>query len=148
MKQKYHTLKRLIGILLFLMFSAGAAFACDLRFSLQDQAGVVTELKPGDTVRLENGMSYTLHVVFREDHGRCLVTPEETIFLIDEEKWKAAKDYLPLILANPIVWRAEDSRSYSTDLVFSAASEGAFELEIIRECSKGGYEESILFIVK
>jgi hypothetical protein len=148
MKQEKHILKKLVGILLFFIFSISAASACDLRFTLQDRAGVVTELRAGDTVSLENGMSYTLHVVFREDHGRCLVAPEETIFLMEEEKWKPSKDYLPLTLENSIIWKAEDAKSYGTDLTFSAASKGTFKLDIIRECSKGGYEEYILFVVK
>jgi len=73
-------------------------------------------------------------VHFKEDHNNCKVAPEETLFLLDEEKWKSSKDYLPLQLAGSINWTDINSRTHETELTFKAVKIGDRELEVFREC--------------
>ena len=124
------------------------AFACEMTFVLTDSSANSRTIIPGNTAILKRGETYSLVVRFKEDHNNCKVAPEETLFLLDEEKWKSSKDYLPLQLNDPIIWRNIDSRTHETDLTFKAASTGDWELEVVRECSKkDGYNEYLLFSV-
>ena len=92
--------------------------------------------------------AYSLVVRFKEDHNNCKVAPEVTLFLLDEEKWKSSKDYLPLQLAGSVNWSDINSRTHETELTFKAVKTGDWELEVIRECSKKeGYDEYLLFCV-
>lgn len=139
---------RRIFIILIFVFGAAGAFACQLTFSLVSGDGSVRNIVPGRSVDLDLAESYTLKVTFEEDHSNCPVPAEDTVFLLDEEKWKASKDYLPLILGDNISWSDTGSRSHLTELAFTAVQAGVWELEIIRDCDiKEGYDESLIFCI-
>ena len=124
------------------------AFACEMTFVLTDSSANSRTIIPGKTVILKRGETYSLVIRFKEDHNNCKVAPEETLFLLDEEKWKSSKDYLSLQLAGSINWVDTDSRTHETELTFIAVNTGEWELEVIRECSKkDGYDEYLLFSV-
>ena len=74
---------------------------------------------------------------------------EDTLFLLDDEKWKASKDNLPLQLEQDPNWEELDGgRSHEARLSFSAEDAGEWALEIIRECDRrGGYDEVLSFFV-
>ncbi|MQY77233.1 MAG: hypothetical protein GH155_06340 [Spirochaeta sp.] len=138
-----------IFIILILIFGVAVAFACQLTFSLISGDGSVRNIVPGRRVDLELSESYTLKVTFEEDHGNCPLPAEETVFLLEEEKWKASKDYLPLILQENISWSDTGSRSHVTELAFTAAQAGVWKLEIIRDCDKKeGYDENLIFSIR
>ncbi len=137
-----------IFIVLILIFGAAGVFTCQLTFSLVSGDGSVKNIVPGRSVDLDLDESYTLKVTLEEDHSNCPVPAEDTVFLLDEEKWKASKDYLPLILTDSISWSDMGSRSHITELAFAAAQVGVWELEIIRDCDKKeGYDESLIFSI-
>jgi len=137
-----------IFIILILVFGAAGAFACQLTFSLVSGDGSVRNIVPGRSVDLELSEVYTLKVTLEEDHNNCPVPAKDTVFLLDEEKWKASKDYLPLILGDNISWSDTGSRSHVAELAFTAVQAGVWELEIIRDCDKKeGYDESLIFSV-
>ena len=135
------------GILL--LFGTLSAFACQMRFKLIDENGTSQVVTPGRAVTLTEGEIYTLVVEFTEDHGNCPVDADETEFLLEEEKWKSSKDYLPLQLINSISWRDVGKLSHIAELKFKASDTGSWELEIIRDCTKkDGYDEYFTFVVK
>ena len=137
-----------IFIILIFVFGAAGAFACQLTFSLVSGDGSVRNIVPGRSVDLDLSEVYTLKVTLEEDHSNCPVPAEDTVFLLDEEKWKASKDYLPLILQDNISWSDTGSRSHLTELAFTAVQAGVWELEIIRDCDKKeGYDESLIFSI-
>jgi len=102
---------------------------------------------PGGAVPLSQGAEYTLTVSYREDHRGCIVPPEDTLFLVQEERWKAGKDYLPLQLLKAQPW-VDSGRSQSTTLSFKASEAGTWGVQVVRECSRGGYDQTLLFAVK
>ena len=65
-----------------------------------------------------------------------------------EEKWKSLKDYLPLQLVSRGEWVLDSSQTYVQEISFEAIEKGSWELEIIRDCSKGGYDEFLIFHVQ
>ena len=124
------------------------AFACEMTFMLSDSSGNSRTVIPGKKIVLKRGETYSLVIRFKEDHNNCKVAPEETLFLLDEEKWRSSKDYLPLKLEGSINWTDINSRIHETELTFKAAKSGDWELEVIRECKKKeGYDEYLLFSV-
>ena len=133
----------------FLLIASALGFACEFTFSLTDSNGDTRTVVPGSTVMIESGASYVLTVRYSEDHGRCTVPPEDTMFLLDEEKWRASKDHLPLRLTQDPSWEdSEGGRTHETRLSFTALEEGEWTLEIVRECDrKEGYDESFVFLV-
>ena len=135
------------GILL--LFGAFSAVACKMNFKLIDENGTTQLVTPGRAVTLAEGEIYTLVVNFTEDHNNCKVDADETEFLLEEEKWKSSKDYLPLQLINSISWRDVGKLSHVAELKFKASDIGRWELEIIRDCTKkDGYDEYFTFVVK
>jgi hypothetical protein len=146
MKIKAAVMKRVLPLLLFLSLPAAVIPACDFSFVLHDSDGAAQTLRPGTGIVLEQGNSYDLEVTFTEDHGRCLLTPEDTEFYLEEVKWKPGRD-LPLVLEEAFTWESVDAGSHRATLSFRAGETGSFELEILRECSKGGYDEMLLFTV-
>ncbi len=133
----------------FLLIGAGLSFACEFTFSLTDSNGDTRTVVPGNTVEIESGASYLLTVRYSEDHARCAVPPEDTMFLLDEEKWRASKDHLPLRLTQDPSWQdVGGDRTHESRLSFTAMEEGEWTLEIVRECDrKEGYDESFVFSV-
>jgi hypothetical protein len=135
-------MKRFMIAILFL--AAGAAlFACTVTYTLDGQP-----VTPGVLQTLSAGTRHILSVVFTPDHGNCPVPAEDTIFLVNDEKWKAGKDYLPVALEQNIVWKPLSPRSYETVISFKATAAGDAALEVIRECTRGGYDETLRFAVR
>jgi hypothetical protein len=130
-----------------LFAGAAAATACEFAFLLDGSDGVQRSITAGSTTDLALGGTYTLTVEFTEDHGNCKLEPEDTVFLLEEEKWKPTKDTLPLLLTGSVIWEQETDRVNIAEISFQAVKEGRWELEIIRDCSKGGYDEVLAFVV-
>ncbi|MDX9802040.1 MAG: hypothetical protein RBT69_11970 [Spirochaetia bacterium] len=138
--------KKMLIPAVMLLISAAGVFACEFTYSLTAPDGKVSRLTPADKVSLEEGEQYVLTVSYVEDHKKCTVAPEDTLFLLEDERWKAGKDYLPLTLLSSEGW-AVDGRSYLISFTFTASKQGNYPLEIIRECARGGYRASLNFIV-
>jgi hypothetical protein len=130
---------------------ASASLACEFQFELTFPDGSVQSITPDREVDLKLGEQYALEVRFIPDHRRCETPPEATRYVLQEEKWKAGKDYLPLGLLSMSSWNeSAESRSgaWEQELRFAALIEGNWALEILRECTKGGYDESLHFQVR
>lgn len=145
---KYRTsvLKKLVPLLLFLLLPAALIPACEFSFALSGPDGATLPLRPGSETALQRGESYTLEVTFIEDHRKCLLTPEDTEFFLEEVKWKPGRE-LPLVLEEAVSWEEADARTNRALLSFRAVEAGSFTLEVLRECDKGGYDELLLFSV-
>ncbi|MBN1524069.1 MAG: hypothetical protein JW904_06300 [Spirochaetales bacterium] len=136
--------KKLLIVVLLFVFGAVYSFACEMTFFLDGK-----QVVPGQTLSLDQGRSYELRVNFVEDHGNCPVEPEETAFLLAEEKWKTTKTALPLVLTRNVVWTDISDREHETVLVFTAQQTGKTTLEVIRDCTKkAGYDEIFYITVK
>lgn len=135
----------IILFIIFFQLVVVNGFACNISFCLTDSNGNLKDIYPGDVIELENGNTYTLQIVFIEDHGQCKLTADETEFLLDDEKWKVSKDYLPLLLLENIFWQQTANKKHETSITFRAQKDGTFNLEVIRDCSKGGYDEILTF---
>ncbi len=140
-------------LLLFILLSAvsitGSIFACEMIYSLVSDSGDTRVLSPDRTVSLDYGEIYSLEVIFHQDHGVCDVPADDTIFMLEEEKWRASKDYLPFQLLNEIIWIEDGSRMFKTVINFKTTVEGPASLQIIRVCDrKSGYDESIEFEIR
>jgi hypothetical protein len=135
----------IVGILLFLSLGA---YACEMNFELIDSNGNSQNIEPGELVELGREETYSLVVRFAETHRRCELAPEETEFLLNEEKWLSSSEHLPMLLLNSIEWKEITKGSYEAELCFRTDQAGKLELEILRRCErKAGYEESLLFSV-
>lgn len=124
------------------------AFACEMAFEIDGEGFDSTKILPGSTVKLVAGETYTISVEFVEDHRNCKVPPDETLFILNDEKWRTLKETQALILQNSVQWSEDTKTANSCDLVFVAQESGTQKLMIVRECSKGGYDETITFIVE
>jgi hypothetical protein len=140
------TLFLFIFISLFLL-SIGA-YACELQFTLKPMRGTEENIDPGSETSLTAGESYFLHVEFTQDHKRCITPAEETVYLISEEKWKSTKDYLPLQLVEQREWASISEGVWAQDIQFEALQKGLWELDVIRDCPKGGIDETLVFQVQ
>jgi len=137
---------RIILIAAFFL-STVSVFACEFTFSLITEEGSSRALRPGTDIYLNQGETYTLEINLTEDHRNCRLEPDDTDFLLEEEKWKTTKDYLPLQLINGISWSTQDSRHHMVEISFKAAAIGTSELEVLRDCDKKeGYDEFLRFI--
>lgn len=137
---------RIMLITAFILSAAGA-YTCEFSYILTGADGSSQSLRPGTDIHLDQGETYTLIVTFTEDHRNCKIAPEDTDFLLDEEKWKTSKDYLTLKLIDRIIWHDLDSRRHTAKISFRATVTGTCELEVIRDCDKGGYDEVLRFII-
>ena len=129
-----------------MFLTASGAFACEFTYMLKGPDGSESRITPASKVTLEEGAQYTLSVSYREDHKHCIVAPQDTMFLVEDERWKSGKDYLPLQLVSAGSW-VSDGRSHTTSLTFTAAKPGDCALEIVRECTRGGYTAALKFMV-
>jgi len=145
--------KLLFGVLFMigLFFSGFGLYACEMRYSLVQPDGNELDISPGDPagtpVILHAGESYTLQVVFIQDHRKCVTPAEETVYLVDEEKWKLTKEYLSLQLLSQSDWREVSTGRWEQEIEFQPLREGECVLEVIRDCPKGGYDERLVFRV-
>lgn len=140
-------LRAALTVLLATAALASAA-ACEMNFSLIDASGASKRILPGSTVALTAGGAYTLRVEFVEDHRNCHVPPNETRFLVGGSAWRVGLAGQGLVLSAPISWVEESATRNKADIAFSAPTSGAFALDIVRDCPKGGYDERIIFAVK
>lgn len=141
-------LKALSGmaVIAALLFAAPAVFACEMHFSLE-QEGDVIELSARDEAALEAGESYVLKVTFVEDHRRCVVPPEETVYLMEYERWDADNEQ-PLRMLEQGSWKEISSGTWEQEIQFEAAQAGTWSLEVIRDCPKGGFNTVLSFEVR
>lgn len=149
-----HTMRRsavaALAVLLplaYLFLAAAPLAACEFTYTITGPGLSAARVVPGVPVSLVRDAQYTLTVSYREDHRNCIVPPEDTLFLLEEERWKTGKDYLPLQLLATEPW-VDAARSHSTTLTFAASDPGTWSLDVLRECSRGGYDQTLLFSVK
>ena len=134
-------------IVIFLL-STASVFACEFTFTLTNADGSSRNLRPGTDINLELNKTYTLKIALTEDHRNCKLSPEDTDFLLNEEKWKTTKDHLPLQLLDKISWSSQDSRHHTVEFSFHTTVAETCELEVLRDCDKKeGYDEFIQFVV-
>lgn len=140
----------IIGIAIFvgIFFSGCGVYACEMYFSLVFPGGSEQEIVPGRNVFLTSGESYTLKIEFVQDHRKCVTPPEKTIYLLQDEKWKSTKDHLPLQLVSQAEWNQVASDSWMQEIEFCTVQQGEWELEVVRDCPRGGYDEYIIFQVE
>ena len=131
-----------------LMFPSFGIFACEMHFNLVSPEGEEEQLFPGRETVLRLNESYTLRVEFVEDHRKCVMSPDDTVYLLDEERWKTEKNYLSLQLVSASQWEETSARGWVQELQFTAAQTGSVALEVLRDCPKGGYDEYLLFSVQ
>ncbi len=123
--------------------------ACEISYNLTDSNGQEIRVSPDSSINLNSNESYTLIVDFFQDHGKCKIPAEDTDFLLEEEKWKISKDYLPFKLLSPIEWINSERRSYRTNINFSTVKQGKFELQVVRDCNKKeGYDDNLSFNIQ
>jgi hypothetical protein len=140
---------RKIAIVIFFLFSSGVGlYACEMHFSLLHPDGSEQVIFLGKSTVLKEGKEYLLRVQFVEDHRRCLTPPEETVYLLNDEKWKSAKEHLPLILLSQSQWEEVYVHTWEQEIRFKAQESGEWELQIVRDCPKGGYEEQLTILVR
>jgi hypothetical protein len=130
---------------------ASVSQACEFQYELTFPDGSVLNVTPDREVDLDLGEEYVIMVRFIPDHRRCETPPDATLYLLQEEKWKTGKDHLPLGLLSTSAWsESTEPRtvSWEQELRFEALSEGGWALEVLRECPRGGYDESLHFTVR
>jgi hypothetical protein len=137
-----------LGIMITMVLTGTVALACEMNFTIVSNNGESFEVRPGKVLTLEAGETYTMEVEFVQDHRNCIVPAEDTVFLLNEEKWKEGKDYLPLLLLSQSGWTEVSSGTWEQNLVFVAQESQKTALEVIRECPKGGYDETLEFKIK
>lgn len=130
---------------IFLVFSIANASACYLNFIITDSHNNEKTVKPFENITVNSEENYVLTVIFTQDHRNCIISAEETDFLLYEEKWKTTKDYLPMQLVSISNWEKTGAHCYTIELEFIPKAEGTWELRILRECLKGGYDECLVF---
>ena len=144
-----NTMVRRLFIAAFIVTLGGAAaFACEMSFTLEGQSYTSMNILPGSTVKLTEGQSYKLTVEFTEDHRNCKIPADETLFLLNGEKWRPNKETQGLLLTNSIQWEEISKTKNVTVLEFTASVKGSQMLQIVRDCSKGGYNEQITLVVE
>jgi len=149
MKTTNQSFKRLIILSALLLLSGiTVVSACELSFKLHGSDGSSQSIRPGSTVPVKLGSSYTLDIEFVEDHRNCHVPPEDTIFLLNDEKWKAAKTDQSLQLTSDVAWVMQSRTLNTAGISFTAKQSGTQVLNIIRECVKGGIDEIFNFKVQ
>ncbi len=135
--------KRTAAVAFFVLVAGVSAHACILTYTLIGPDGQIG-IFPGRSAELVTGESYTIEIAMREDHNRCLIEPEDTIFLLEEARWRVNRATQPLVLLAPIEWVQVGSREFTATIEFRAAEPGSWTIDVIRECTKGGYHEKLI----
>jgi hypothetical protein len=78
--------RKIITAVCLMIISCTATFACDMSYTLTGSDGSEKYVTPDNEIMLKEGSSYTLSVNFSENHGKCDVPPEKTVFLLNDEK--------------------------------------------------------------
>ena len=135
--------KRAAAVAFFVLVAGVSAHACILTYTLvgpDGQAGIT----PGRPAEVVTGGDYRIEITMREDHNRCLIEPEDTMFLLEEARWRVNRETQPLVLLAPIEWVQVGSREFTATIEFRAAETGAWTIDVIRDCTKGGYHEKLI----
>ena len=131
-----------------ILFSIANVSACYFSFTLTDSNNNEQSIRPFTPVTVYTEDTYRLTIIFTQDHNNCAVPADETDLLLYEEKWKTTKDYLPMQLLSTTAWEQTGTGAYTLELNFTPKIEGTWDLQILRECSKGGYDESLVFDIQ
>jgi hypothetical protein len=133
----------LVGLALFFL-PALCAHACIFTYTLVGPDGSVRMSVESPTAVIV-GESYRIEIAMREDHGNCQIEPEDTMFLLNESRWRLKRETQPLVLLSDIVWEKIGSTRYTTVIEFRVAQSGLSTVDVIRECSRGGYQGALVF---
>ncbi|MDY0288217.1 MAG: hypothetical protein RBR15_05285 [Sphaerochaeta sp.] len=133
--------------LVALVSIGGSLFACEMEFRISGPTMTDMRILPGSTIELAHDGAYTLQVIFAEDHRACKIPAEETLFMLDKQKWRVGKTEQAVVLQEPILWTEKDKLTNVATISLVATNTGKRVLNIIRTCSKGGYDEQIIFSV-
>lgn len=147
-----HTLRRIAWTLAFSLVSALAAHACIFTYTLVGPDGETeiaesAALSAGAPI-VQIGETYRIEITMREDHANCRIDPEDTLFLLEEGRWRVLRETQPLVLLAEIEWEHVATRRYATTIEFRPAETGVFRIDVIRECDRGGYHEVLLVEVE
>jgi hypothetical protein len=141
-------MKRLLtALILFAILSFTELWACEFSYTITDTQEKSVNVIPSQPVMLEIGETYTFTISFYEDHRNCTVSPSDTLFLLDGGRWRVGREAQGLVLDTAIVWKENSSRLNTGVGTFTALRPGSYTLEVIRECSRGGYTADLRFIV-
>jgi len=144
-------MKRILKVFVILVAFAAVTtgiYACELGFTLLSDDGTNRTVSPDRETVLSLGTEYTLVVDFTQDHKNCITPPEATQYYLDEERWKSSKEYLPLEMISQGEWVPISQGVWEQKILFTVKDAGEWELEIIRDCPKGGYNESLIFTIQ
>lgn len=136
-------LRRLVLTVALMVGSVLAAHACIFTYTLVGADGS-TRITPGSPAVVSAGETYRIDITMREDHGNCSLEPEDTMFLLDEARWRVNRETQPLVLLSEIVWEKVGATRYTSTIVFRVAESGEFDIDVIRECTRGGYHETLV----
>ena len=125
-------MKKFLVVLLLLCATAVSAYACDIRFTLQDTEGKA--IKPA---KVKVGEEYVLVIRFETTHGNCGVAVENTKFKLDGIKVEKAAD-----------WEDQGNEVYIRKIRIKITDnkKDTSSLVVVRECGRGGALAS--FILK
>jgi hypothetical protein len=141
-------MKRWITIILMATtFGLIDAAACEMNYTLTSGDGTTVTVRPEQPIELELGSTYVLALEYYEDHRNCTVQPEETLLLLEGSRWRENRETQPLLLTAPIEWTSPKNRTNLALVEFTATSAGTFRLEIIRSCTREGYDGELVFVV-
>ncbi|MFQ3621469.1 MAG: hypothetical protein SNJ78_11070, partial [Spirochaetales bacterium] len=132
-----------IGLIFGTLVFCYTASACQISYTLVDSRGNAQPIVPGKTIQITKGETYSIRLDFDEDHRNCKLPPDQTEFLLNDRLWEFGKTNLPLELLSPVQWQVLSSRSNLGIIEFKAVQSGTFRLEVIRDCSKEGYEQEL-----
>ena len=131
-----------------ILFSIANVSACFFSFTLTDSINYEQSIRPFTPVTVYTGDTYKLTITFTQDHRNCAGPADETDLLLYEEKWKTTKNYLPMQLLSTTDWEKTGTGTYTIELHFIPDIKGTWNLQVLRECSKGGYDESLVFDIR
>ncbi len=139
--------RSIIVIALATVFALIEATACTMEYTIIPAGGEEVSVEPGSPFTLAQGQDYILRMEYYEDHRNCTAKPEETLLLLDGSRWREDKAGQPLVLSSSPVWTKPKSRTNVGEFEFTAVAPGSFCLEIIRECTRDGYQGELVFVV-
>ena len=142
-------MKKKLTFILALIALGASAFACEMGFLLLGPDGSQRRITPDADIELISGREYELRITFTQDHGRCDVPAEDTVFLLNGEKWKPDREDSALAYRSSVQWTDISAREHEARIPFTVRSTGEIQLEIIRECAKkDGYDEVFSFFAE
>lgn len=135
-------------LLTMVMLTAAAVLpACEFTYILTNSSGTQREVSTDAPIVLHQGETYTLSLSYWEDHRSCPLGPEGTLFLLDGARWRVQRETQPLILLDQPLWDDSSSRTKTGKLSFTAHHTGSWILEVLRICTREGYQGELIFLV-